>query len=145
MKPSILKWGMYAVQTIVVIEIIAHASLVISLVVILLVAATGMANYLLGWHARERAIPRRDPGVEKLRGRACLECGAPLGGGHTGYCSKSMMKTGEPSAVEPADCETPGWKVTPNPDGTLIWEGPDPPPCSDKDVWFNPTEERTQQ
>lgn len=27
-------------------------------------------------------------------GGTCAECGAPIGGGHTGYCSKSSMRSG---------------------------------------------------
>lgn len=34
----------------------------------------------------------------------CCECGAPVGSGHTGYCSKSAMRSGVFQVVTEADC-----------------------------------------
>lgn len=67
-----------------------------------LVVPMMMISGVFGYHSPPllREIQKR----QQPQPERCRECTAPIGGGHTGYCSKSMMRSGTMRVVGPEDC-----------------------------------------
>lgn len=59
----------------------------------LVLSLVGNACFLIALFLRRREEKEAAPQARvRTAPPGCRECGAPLGGGHTGYCSKSAMR-----------------------------------------------------